>query len=46
MLLIEFEEDIPFKINDEYSISVAGGDINPSSIISKLTLLTLHFPNL
>lgn len=24
----------------------AGGEVNPASVISKLTLLTLHFPNL
>lgn len=47
MLLIEFDDDIPFRLND-YAVSdmTAGGDINPTSLISKLTLLTLHFPNL
>ena len=46
ILLIEFDEDLPFKLYDNSADITAGGDINPASLISKLTLLTLHFPNL
>ena len=45
-LLIEFDEDIPFKIQDQQKESIAGQEISPQSVISKITLLTLHFPNL
>jgi DNA excision repair protein ERCC-4 len=46
ILLIEFDEIIPFKLTDASSDSALGGDVNPGSIISKITLLTLHFPTL
>lgn len=47
VLLIEFDDSIPFRLTDpsQYD-STTGGEVNPSSIISKLSLLTLHFPNL
>ncbi len=44
VLLIEFDESIPFKLHDSAQESTLGGDVNPGSIISKITLLTLHFP--
>jgi len=44
--LIEFDESIPFKLSDAANDSALGGDVNPGSIISKITLLTLHFPKL
>ena len=44
--LIEFDETIPFKLYDNTNDSALGGDVNPGSIISKITLLTLHFPQL
>ena len=47
VLLIEFDESIPFKLTDPSpSDSITGAEVNPASIISKLSLLTLHFPNL
>jgi DNA excision repair protein ERCC-4 len=46
ILLIEFDESIPFKLSDGSNDSALGGDVNPASIISKITLLTLHFPSL
>lgn len=55
ILLIEFDENIEFKINDPFaqaalgngmSSAASGGDISPASIISKLSLLTLHFKKL
>jgi DNA excision repair protein ERCC-4 len=46
ILLIEFDESIPFKMTDVSNDSALGGDVNPGSIISKITLLTLHFPSL
>eukprot|EP00347_Sterkiella_histriomuscorum_P024144 403332158 len=47
MLLIEFEESIPFKLTDKNVFdSTAGGEVNPANIISKISLLTLHFPTL
>lgn len=47
VLLIEFDSTIPFKLYETTaSDSAMGGDLNPASIISKITLLTLHFPTL
>ena len=46
ILLIEFDESIAFKLIDSAAEMTAGGEINPASVISKLSLLTLHFPNL
>ena len=46
MLLIEFEEGIPFKLQDVERDVTAGAEISSQSIISKISLLTLHFPNL
>lgn len=47
ILLIEFDDSIPFKLSDSNQIdSTAGGEVNPANIISKISLLTLHFPNL
>ena len=45
VLLIEFDESIPFKLY-ETNDSALGGELNSQSIISKITLLTLHFPTL
>lgn len=41
-LLIEFSEDRPFGFNPEDMTQ----DISPSHIISKLVILTMHFPTL
>ena len=46
VLLIEFDPSIPFKLYEASNDSALGGDLNPASIISKITLLTLHFPTL
>ena len=57
ILLIEFDENIEFRLTDPYlqassivgasmANSSSGGDISPASIISKLSLLTIHFPKL
>jgi DNA excision repair protein ERCC-4 len=46
ILLIEFDESIPFRLNDPTLEMTTGGEVNPTSIISKLSLLSLHFPNL
>ena len=46
ILLIEFDESVPFKLQDNSFESALGGDVNPTSIISKISLLTLHFPAL
>ena len=43
ILLIEFEEDKQFALQ---APSDVGNDISSSSIMSKLVLLTLHFPKL
>ena len=45
VLLIEFDESIPFKLY-ENNDSAMGGELNSQSMISKITLLTLHFPSL
>jgi len=41
MLLIEFHQDKPFLLQEEYT-----ADVQPNSIISKIVLLTIHFPSL
>lgn len=56
ILLIEFDETIEFKMNDPYMAAVQlgsgmnsaaqGGKISPATVISKLSLLTLHFKKL
>ena len=46
ILLIEFDESIPFKLTDTTHDLTTGGEVNPASVISKITLLTLHFPSL
>jgi len=46
ILLIEFDESMPFKLYDGANDSAIGGDVNPTSIVSKISLLTLHFPQL
>ena len=56
ILLIEFDENIDFKLLDPYgqgsfvgsgpSGMNAGGDLSPSHIISKIALLTIHFRKL
>ena len=57
ILLIEFDENIEFRLHDPFisnnsmigagnSFPSQGGDISPGSIISKLSLLTIHFPKL
>ncbi|GLI60024.1 hypothetical protein VaNZ11_002089, partial [Volvox africanus] len=43
LLLIEFDADRQFALQ---SPSELGDDIDPKNVISKLTLLTLHFPKL
>lgn len=43
ILLIEFERDKAFAL---HSVSEIGADISQHSLISKLCLLTLHFPRL
>ncbi|GLC66509.1 hypothetical protein PLESTF_000438200 [Pleodorina starrii] len=43
LLLIEFDADRQFGLQ---SASELGDDIDPKNVISKLTLLTLHFPKL
>ena len=48
VLLIEFDDTVPFKLIDpsftaEY---VPGGELTIVSIISKIAMLTLNFPNL
>lgn len=43
VLLIEFEQDKQFCLQSNSEI---GQDIAPNNIISKLVLLTLHFPKL
>ena len=52
ILLIEFDDSIPFKLSDQHTPGGSlgsqqagpayGGDISPASIISKLSLLTIH----
>lgn len=56
ILLIEFDDTIPFRLHDPYvannglgtsSVGPAfGGEISPASIISKLSLLTIHMKKL
>ena len=46
VLLIEFDESIPFKLQDIEKDTTAGAEISAQSVISKISLLTLHFPNL
>ena len=57
ILLIEFDEYIDFRLQDPSinnannvgsgpSKAYAGGDISPAHIISKLTLLSIHFKKL
>lgn len=55
ILLIEFDESIDFRLNDPHPTNVLGsamsstamgGDISPASVVSKLSLLTLHFKKL
>ncbi|KAL3817968.1 hypothetical protein ACJIZ3_003873 [Penstemon smallii] len=43
VLLIEFSQDKSFSFQ---SVSDIGDDVTPNSIISKLSLLVLHFPRL
>ncbi|KAG1354368.1 DNA repair endonuclease UVH1 [Cocos nucifera] len=43
VLLIEFSQDKSFSLQ---SASEIGDDVSPTSIISKLSLLVLHFPRL
>eukprot|EP00744_Colponema_vietnamica_P029073 GILI01044528.1.p1 GENE.GILI01044528.1~~GILI01044528.1.p1 ORF type:complete len:220 (-),score=73.77 GILI01044528.1:176-835(-) len=43
VLLIEFDQAKSFSLQP---VSALTGDINPTNIISKLSLLTLHFPQL
>ncbi|CAA6669778.1 unnamed protein product [Spirodela intermedia] len=43
VLLIEFSQDKSFSFQ---SASDIGGDVSPTNIISKLSLLVLHFPRL
>lgn len=45
-LLIEFDDNIPFKLQDPAGAPQNGADISPSSVISKISLLSLHYPNL
>jgi DNA excision repair protein ERCC-4 len=45
-LLIEFEPEIPFKLQDAVQNQAVGVEISAQSVISKISLLTLHFPNL
>ena len=46
VLLIEFDEGIPFRLQHIYNDSTLGADVTASSIISKISLLTLHFPRM
>ena len=58
ILLIEFDESMDFKLNDQYSNALnhnvgaglgstsSGIELSPSHIISKLSLLTIHFKKL
>jgi len=46
ILLIEFDEHIPFRLQDVRKDTAVGAEVSTSSIISKISLLTLHFPNL
>ena len=43
LLLIEFDPDRQFGLQ---SASELGEDIDPKNVISRLVLLTLHFPRL
>jgi len=46
VLLIEFEEGIPFKLRDQRADNTTGAEVSQQSVISKISLLSLHFPNL
>ena len=46
VLLIEFDESIPFKLYDTTVDHSAGQEISPASIIAKISLLCIHFPQL
>ena len=56
ILLIEFDDSIPFRLQDQYTPSgtlgtnqvgpAYGGEISPASIISKLSLLTIRMKKL
>ena len=57
ILLIEFDDVVEFRLQEQYqqnssmlgagmASSSSGGDISLASIISKLSLLTIHFPKL
>ena len=55
ILLIEFDDSVPFKLVDNFSggstlgstsTTSMGYDISPASLISKLTLLTVNFKKL
>ena len=46
VLLVEFDESIDFRLQDIAIDKSLGADISPQSVMSKLSLLILHFPNL
>lgn len=46
VLLIEFDESIPFKLQDIEKDTTAGAEISGQSVVSKISLLALHYPNL
>ena len=48
VLLIEFDDEIPFKLVDpNFETSfISGGELTIVSILSKLSMLALNFPNL
>lgn len=43
VLLIEFSQNQPFSLQGKYGVS---GDVSSQSFVSKLLLLTMHFPRL
>ena len=49
ILLIEFDDSIPFKLYEPWGDQEKGlgsMELSPASVISKLTLLTIHYPEL
>ena len=46
VLLIEFDEGTPFKLTDISRDTTFGADVSQVSIISKISLLTINYPNL
>lgn len=45
VLLLEFDDNIEFRLKDTYSSNSDIKNVDPSSVFSKLTLLLMNFPN-